>query len=632
MTKEGLKRKLAAILSADAEGYSRLMGNDEATTIHTLTTYKDAMTAQIEQNRGRVVDAPGDNLLAEFTSVVDAVQCAVEIQRKLAERNAELPEERRLVFRIGVNLGDIVEEKDRIYGDGVNIAARLESICEGGGVCISGTAFEHVENKLDLEYENLGDHEVKNIDKPVRVYRVLSYPGDAEHRNIKTKGSVQKKRRNAILAVVSVLIVALGAAAIWKYFLRLPLPILEAASVEKMEFPLPDIPSIAVLPFINMSEDPNQEYFSDGITENIITDLSKNPGLFVISRSSTFAYKGKRVKTKQVAEEFGVRYILEGSVQKGNDKVRINAQLIDAFTGHHLWAERYDQELKDIFSLQDEITQKIVVTLRVEVNEAELERIRHISTDNLTAYESTLRGWAYSRVRKKSTNARARKMFEKAIEIDPGYADPYTGLGFTYFFDWLYIWTQDQGPQALERALKLAQKSIELDDSYAPGYMLLSMVYLYKDRQHERAIAAAKQAIALDPSNAGSYGVLIDTLNAAGRAEEVIEVMEQAMRINPRYPAGYLKQLGRAHYYLGQYDRAIEILKRAINRNPNHIFTYLFLAASYVELDREEEARAAVAEVLRISPQLRIEDGWMFYKDQAVEERLNNNLRRAGLK
>jgi len=632
MTKEGLKRKLAAILSADAEGYSRLMGNDEATTIHTLTTYKDAMTAQIEQNRGRVVDAPGDNLLAEFTSVVDAVQCAVEIQRKLAERNAELPEERRLVFRIGVNLGDIVEEKDRIYGDGVNIAARLESICEGGGVCISGTAFEHVENKLDLEYENLGDHEVKNIDKPVRVYRVLSYPGDAEHRNIKTKGSVQKKRRNAILAVVSVLIVALGAAAIWKYFLRLPLPILEAASVEKMEFPLPDIPSIAVLPFINMSEDPNQEYFSDGITENIITDLSKNPGLFVISRSSTFAYKGKRVKTKQVAEEFGVRYILEGSVQKGNDKVRINAQLIDAFTGHHLWAERYDRELKDIFSLQDEITQKIVVTLRVEVNEAELERIRHISTDNLTAYESTLRGWAYSRVRKKSTNARARKMFEKAIEIDPGYADPYTGLGFTYFFDWLYIWTQDQGPQALERALKLAQKSIELDDSYAPGYMLLSMVYLYKDRQHERAIAAAKQAIALDPSNAGSYGVLIDTLNAAGRAEEVIEVMEQAMRINPRYPAGYLKQLGRAHYYLGQYDRAIEILKRAINRNPNHIFTYLFLAASYVELDREEEARAAVAEVLRISPQLRIEDGWMFYKDQAVEERLNNNLRRAGLK
>ena len=628
MTKEGFKRKLTAILSADAVGYSRLMGDDEAATVSTITSYRKVISTLVKQHNGTVIDSPGDNLLAEFVSVVDAVQCSVAVQKELKARNDELPENRRMQFRIGINLGDVIQEGDRIYGDGVNIAARLEGLSEPGGICISKTAFDHIESKLPLGYEFLGDQTVKNIAKPVGAYRVLMDPRVTVAGKPEEEKQARVGRRKLIVGTVAILAVVV-AVGIWNFYMRRPS--VEPASVEKMAFSLPDKPSIAVLPFVNMSEDPNQEYFSDGITEDIITDLSKMSGLFVISRSSTFAYKGKPVKLKQVAEDFGVRYVLEGSVRKGRDKVRINAQLIDAITGHHLWAERYDRDLKDIFALQDEITQKIVRTLRVEVEEAELKHIRRTPTENLNAYESTLRGSAELKHHRKSTNAQARQMFERAIELDPEYARPYVSLGWTYFYDWVNYWTQDLR-QALERALELAQKAIELDDSYADAYMLLSVVYLYKDRQYEQAIAVAEKAIALDRSNASGYTVLAAILNAAGRPEEVIRLLEQAMRLNPRYPADYLFHSGRAHYYMGQYDRAIEVLKRAVTRRPNHTFTHLYLAASYVELDREEEARSEVAEALRISPNIRIEVGWMFYKDQAVEERFNDNLRRAGLK
>jgi TolB-like protein/class 3 adenylate cyclase len=631
MSSEEVKRKLAAILSADVEGYSRLMSDDEIGTIRTLSVYRDAMTNLILLHRGRVVDAPGDNLLAEFASVVDAVQCAVEIQRDLAERNQEMPENKRMHFRIGVNLGDVVEEEDRIYGDGVNIAARMESLCEGGSVCISGTAFEHVENKLDLEFEDLGEHEVKNITKPVRVYRVLSYPGAAAHRVIKAKKAEGKKWRKISFTIVAVLVIIVAAGIIWNFYLRPSGPQVEAASVEKMALPLPDKPSIAVLPFVNMSGDPEQEYFSDGITENIITDLSKISGLLVISRSSTFAYKGKPIKISQVAEEFGVRYVLEGSVQKDSDRIRINAQLIDAITGHHLWAERYDRDLKNIFALQDEIRQKIVMTLRVEVTEAELERIKRIPTENLTAYESALRGVKYLRGYRKSTNVQARQMFERAIELDPGYAAPYVGLGWTYLAEWLWGWTQD--PQAPERAFELVQKAINLDDSYASAHRVLGVIYLWKDRQHEQAIAAAEKATSLDSNHPDNYSTLAEILKFSGRPEEVIELMEKAMRLNPRYPGIYLFQSGSSYYYMERYDEAIPLLKRAVTRRPNHMPTHQYLAASYTELGREEEARAELAEVLRISPNHSLEGLARYpYKDPAYLERLRNHMRKAGLK
>ena len=338
MNQEGFKRKLTAILSADVKSYSRMMRNDEDSTIRTLTTYRSAISNLIQKFRGHLVDATGDNMLAEFTSVVDFVNCAVEIQRELAERNAELPEERKMEFRIGINLGDVVEEEDRIYGDGINIAARMEDLAEAGGICISGAVYDSVESKLWLEHEFLGEKEVKNIDKPIKAYRVLSFPGVAAHRLFQAKQTVGKKWRKLAILVAAVLVVVVAGAIIWNSYFRLPS--VEKASVEKMAFFLPEKPSIAVLPFVNMSDDPGKEYLSDGITEQSITSLSRAPSIFVISLTSTFSYKGKPVKVQQVAEELGVRYVLEGSVQQSGDKIRITAQLIDALTGRHLWAKR----------------------------------------------------------------------------------------------------------------------------------------------------------------------------------------------------------------------------------------------------------------------------------------------------
>ncbi|MFQ6078772.1 MAG: adenylate/guanylate cyclase domain-containing protein, partial [Thermodesulfobacteriota bacterium] len=350
-----MERKLTAILSADVKGYSRLMGEDEVATIRTLTAYREVMAALIQKHRGRVVDSPGDNLLAEFASVVDAVECAVEVQQELKARNAELPPDRRMEFRIGINLGDVVVEGERIYGDGVNIAARLEGLAEGGGICISGTAYDQVEGKLSLGYEYLGEHAVKNIKKPVRVYRVEPEP------------------------------VALGVG------MRAEEELVPPEKPGALE--LPDKPSIAVLPFLNMSGDPEQEYFSDGITEDLITDLSKVSGLFVIARNSAFTYKGKSAKVEQVGRELGVRYVVEGSVRRAGDRVRITAQLVDAETGYHLWTERYDRDLKDIFDLQDEVTQKIVAALKVKLTRRELELLERKYTDNPEAYDCYLRGW-----------------------------------------------------------------------------------------------------------------------------------------------------------------------------------------------------------------------------------------------
>jgi TolB-like protein/class 3 adenylate cyclase len=353
MAEQDFKRKLTAILSADAKGYSRLMVEDEEATVRTVTAYRTAMAKLIQQYRGRVVDSPGDNVLAEFTSVVDAVNCAVEVQRELAERNSELLPERKMEFRIGINLGDVIEEGERIYGDGVNIAARVEGLAEGGGICISGTVYDAIEAKLGLEYEYLGEQAVKNIPKPVRVYRVLSFPGAAAHRVVKAKKAVGRKWRNVFLAIAMILFVG-AVVATWHF----TPPPGEVASVEKMAFPLPEKPSLAVLPFDNLSGDASQDYFSDGITESIITALSNVSNLFVIARNSTFTYKGKPVKVQQVAEELGVRYVLEGSVQRSGDRVRITAQLIDALTGHHLWAEQYERTFGDIFALQDDITEQ----------------------------------------------------------------------------------------------------------------------------------------------------------------------------------------------------------------------------------------------------------------------------------
>jgi TolB-like protein/class 3 adenylate cyclase len=473
MTEERAKRKLSAILSADVKGYSRLMGEDELGTVRTLEAYREMLGEVIRNYSGRVVDSPGDNVLAEFASVVDAVESAVEIQQELKAKNAELPENRRMEFRIGINLGDVIEEGERIYGDGVNVAARIEGLAEGGGICISRTAFDQVKNKLKLGYEYLGEHSVKNIAEPVRVYRVLMEP-EAAGKVIGEEKLRPRQWRGVAIGVVAVLIIVAGALAIWNFYFR---PAFEPASIEQMAFPLPDKPSIAVLPFENMSGDPDQEYFSDGITENIITALSKVHNMFVIARNSTFTYKNRAVKIQQVAEDLGVRYVLEGSVQKTGDRVRITAQLIDAITGNHLWAERYDRDLTDIFALQDEITKKIITSLHVELTVGEDARLYGQTTDNFEAYLKFLQGNAHLMRLNKDATILARKMFKEAVALDPNFIFAYVNLAWTHTFDAAYGWAKSR-VKSLEAAEEFAQKALSLDDSFAGTYGVLGSVQL----------------------------------------------------------------------------------------------------------------------------------------------------------
>jgi adenylate cyclase len=631
VAEEGFKRKLTAILSADVEGYSRLMDDDEEATIRTLTTYRDVMATLIQQYRGRVVDAPGDNLLAEFASAVDAVNCAVEIQRELAERNAESSYERRMQFRIGVNVGDVVEEEDRIYGDGVNIASRVEGLAEAGGICISGRVYDQVENKLDLEYEFLGEQAVKNIAIPLRIYRVLSHPGAAAHRVIKAKRAIVGKAwRNVFAATLAVVVVG-AAVAVWHFYFRFPA--VEVAAVEKMAFPLPDIPSIAVLPFDNMSEDPEQEYFSDGLTDQIISTLSKIRNLFVIARNSTFTYKAKPVKVQKVAEDLGVRYVLEGSVQRTADRIRITAQLIDATTGYHIWSERYDREQNDIFAIQDDITMEITKAIGIELIEGEQARIwQKTQTSNLRAYEKFLQGRQNILKGTKEKNVRARLLYEEAIALDPGYARVHVGLGWTHFYDARYGWAESRA-ESIKMADKYAQKAIEMDDTLDAAYTLLGAIYLVKC-QHEKSIAQMERAITLNPNSAQNNSVMAGSLGCAGRWEEGIGYAEKSIRLAPTPPAYSFWILGRAYFMTGKYDKAIETFKRAVHVNPDYLIAHAFLAACYSSLDRHAEAAAEAEEVLRINPRFNLESysKTLPYKNKADIERYIAALRKAGLR
>ncbi|PYM52128.1 MAG: hypothetical protein DME14_01575, partial [Candidatus Rokuibacteriota bacterium] len=543
MSPPGVQRRLAAILSADVKGYSRLMGEDEVATVRTLTAYREVMAALIRERRGRVVDATGDNLLAEFASVVDAMECAVELQREFKSRNAELPAPRRLLFRIGINLGDVIVEGERIYGDGVNIAARVEGLAEPGGIAISGTVYDQVKNKLALAYEPLGEHVVKNIREPVRVYRVLPELEPAGTRPEIGKAVGRRRWRRAMLLLGVVLLAVAGGVAVWSLAFRSRSP----------GFGSTDKPSVAVLPFENMSGDAGQEYFSDGITEDLITGLSKLSGLFVIARNSVFAYKGKALKPAQVSRELGVRYLLEGSVRKAGNRVRITAQLVDATTGYHVWAERYDRDLKDVFALQDEVTQKIVGVLAVKLTVPEKDRLGRAPTRNLDAYDYVLRGLEYHRRTTKEANAEARTMFARAVELDPDYAKAYAALGWTYLQAWQFQWSRD--PETLEQAFQLAQKAIARDDSLAGPHSLLGQVYLWK-KEHERAIAEAERAVGLAPNDADSYETLAEVLAWSGRADAAIRYIKEAMRLDPQYPFFYLWTLGHAYYLTGRSDEA----------------------------------------------------------------------------
>ncbi|MGO9020554.1 MAG: adenylate/guanylate cyclase domain-containing protein [Syntrophobacteraceae bacterium] len=599
MATEGFKRKLTAIISADVVGYSRLMGGDESSTVKTLETYKKVVSDLIRQHRGRLVDSTGDNLLAEFVSVVDAVQCALAVQKEIQSRNAELPETRRMLFRIGINLGDVIEEEGRLYGDGVNIAARLESLAEPGGICVSKAAFEQIETKLPLGYEYMGEQSVKNIAKPVPAYKVVMDPrvtvrGQA---GAKPKGGV--RRRPVFAAFLGILVLAAGAAVSW-HFARLSAPPpVEKASRQRMAFPLPDKPSIAVMPFLNMTGEQNQDFFCDGLSEGLITALSKMPQLFIIARDSTFVYKGKGVKATQVSEELGVQYVLDGSVQRAGDRVRVTAQLIDALNGHQLWSERYDRTIKDIFDLQDEITMKVITELRVKIRGGETERIFAKGTNNLQAYLKVLEGNWYGSQGNKEANMVAKRLYNEAIELDPNYVAPYFILANIYMID-LFLGASESPKETLSNGMKMAQKAVALDNSNASAQAALSYVLLMM-RQHDKAIEAGERALKLDPNNPGAIFSLAMALNCSWRGEEALPLLRQSLRLNPFF-IGTNHMFGAACSEAGKYEEGIAAFKRWLKIAPNDLITNVLLVTLYMKAGREDEAKAAAAEVQRIHP------------------------------
>jgi TolB-like protein/class 3 adenylate cyclase/Flp pilus assembly protein TadD len=623
-------RRLAAIMFTDIVGFSRQMGSNEARTLRLLDTHNQIIHQAATAHHGTVIKTIGDAFLVDFPSVVHAVHCAQQIHARLRTHNAEKEKSEQIHVRIGIHSGDIVQRDGDVFGDGVNIASRLQALAEPDTICISDIVYRDVSKKLDLgTVVSLGKPKLKNIAERFAVYMLLSAPPKGIRQTLGVQ-SLKLSRRvgtaHRVAAMVVVLaLVSTGAIAIRERYFSAP-----------PSLPLPDKPSIVVLPFDNMSNDPEQEYFSDGITEDITTDLSQVSSLFVISRNSAFTYKGKAAKVQDVSRELGVRYVLEGSVRRSDNQVRITAQLIDATTGEHLWSERYDRPLKDIFTLQDEIRQKLVTALKVKLTPEEQARFKHAPTNNLEAYDYFLRGQESSLRAlwegKKEANVQARQLVEKAIELDPQYAGAYAGLGATYWLDVFYSWTKDRA-QALEQAFAMSQRAAALDDSLSLPHRMLGHIYLRKE-QHDQAVAEAERAIALDPNYADAYMTLGSILPFAGRPEDAIGVMEKAMRLNPRYPPSYLSTLGFAYTVAGRYEEALVPLQKSLTLAPNFAPAHLTLAACYAELGRLEEARVEVAESLRLMPHWSQEDARrnLPYKDPAVLERLLTAWRKAGLK
>jgi adenylate cyclase len=627
-----VERKLTAILCADVSGYSRLMGQDEEATLRTLSVYRKIIDDLIENHRGRFVNSAGDSVLAEFTSVVETVNCAVDIQTSLKIENAKLPLERRMQFRMGVNLGDVMVEGDQIYGDGVNVAARLESLADPGGICISGTVHDQVRYKLALAYEDIGEQTVKNIAHSVRVWRVrLDDEGAArQHR----RSSGRMLRRGGAISMAGIAIAVATFVLIQHLSLKPPRTHASIPPQEKPALTLPSIPSIAVLPFTNMSGDPQQEYFSDGITDDLTTDLSRVPKLFVIARTSSFTYKGKAAKVQTIGRELGVKYLLEGSARKAGDQVRVNVQLVDASTGNELWAQRYDRQMRDVFKLQDEIVQSLIMTLGLQIPIFEQGIAIQQRTNNLEAYDYGLRALEASLTYTPEGFAEARKMDEKAVTLDPGYADAYAGLGFLDFL--FYLWQWDPDPGVLDRAAARATKAIALDDTNTVAYTVRGWVAALEGKR-DQAIADSQRAVSLDPNSSWAWVARADINNIlGGKPEETLTYVEKARRLDPRHSEIGCFQGGSAYSHMGRYAAEVDELKRCQgsgqNNNP---YLHAWLVVAYSELGRQQEARAEAAEVMRVSPQFSLEEMQQRLPENWQDPRRRRmlaDLRQAGLK
>ena len=580
MAGERVQRRLAAILVADVAGYSRLMGSDDEGTLAGLKAGRELIDLKSKEYRGRIVNTPGDSALVEFASAVDATRCAMEIQKEMAERNAVIPEDRRIEFRIGINVGDvIVDDRGDIYGDGVNIAARVESLAKPGTLCLSDEAYRQIRGKLPIDVSDIGEHQLKNIAQPVRVYSV--WLDDAP-----------------------------------------PLA-------------LPDKPSIAVLPFENLSGDPKQEYFADGVSEDIITELSRFSDLFVIARNSSFKYKGKAVDVRQVGRDLGVRYTLEGSIRRGGDRVRISAQLVDSGTGAHRWAERYDRELKDVFAIQDEVARTIAAILAAHVNKAEAERTLLKPPATWHAYDHYMRAaaaWAsFQSSWKLDQLLETRRHLADSLKIDPKYARAYSLLASTHRVAWLNPVNDEYlSPAALDRAITLARTAIELDPNLPEAYAELAYNIIRKS-DFDGSMVAAERAIALNP-NFVDYR-LAQVFYSVGQPTKAIEIAKAQMRLDPFHPHFAPLIAGIAYYLLKEYQGAQRWLREATGRAPNHQYGHAFLAAAYAQLGRVEDARSEAAEVLRVNPQYTIgtQKQVSILKRLEDSDHLIDGLRKAGL-
>jgi adenylate cyclase len=579
MESDRLPRKLAAILYADVAGYSRLTGEDEDATHRTLSEYLDLVSSTIESHGGQVMHYAGDAVLAKFDAVVDAMSSAVAIQDELNTRNVDLPIERRVEFRIGVNSGDVIEDRGDIYGDGVNVAARLESLSNPSGICVSESIRATIGNKLALEFEFMGEQDVKNIAEPIRAYRVLHGSGTAPERD----------------------------------------------TISQTELPPQAEQSVAVLPFDNLSGDPEQEYFSDGLTEDIITGLSKSPDLFVISRNSTFVYKGKSVDSRQVGKELGVNYLLEGSVRKSGTRIRVTAQLIDTAQGSHVWAERYDRELVDFFAVQDEIVESILGTLCGWGGKlAELARLRAMrkGTAVMEAYDYFLRGSDTT----DAEFAKAREMYEKAIELDPDGPDAYLGLASLHIRI-IRVGLSDSPTNPLKQISELTRKALILAGQSSMSHRALGFVCLHK-QQFGQAKRHFERALALSPNDANMLADIANLSCYFGRAKEAIELLKKAMRLNPNYPDWYPWSLALAFFTARQYDEALKVLEETHSPLARRL-----LAATYAQAGRLEEARAAAKEYLEVNPNFSIKRYMELepYENPADLEDYLQGLRKAGL-
>ena len=584
---KNVQRRLTAILAADVVGYSRLMGEDEVGTLAVLRSHREALIdPKIAEHEGRIVKTTGDGMLVEFPSVVEAVQCAVEIQRGLAERNAEVPDDRKMLFRIGINIGDVIIEGDDIYGDGVNVAARLEGLAEPGGICISGKVYEEVRNKLPTAFEDLGEQEVKNIREPVRVYRWTEAAAD-------------------------------------------PMPGMAGA---EGALPLPDKPSIAVLPFENMSGDPEQGYFADGIAEDIIMMLSKASGLMVIARNSTFSYKGKATDVRQIGRELGVRYVLEGSTRKSGNRLRVTAQLIDTDIGDHVWADRYDRVIEDIFDLQDDITREVVTALRVQLSDGETAAFRNRGAPDIEAWRLVSQGNEEVSSYNSETILRARELGQRACERDPRYGPAWALVGLTFWYE-ARIGSEDDRDMNLKRAEECGVKASALDADNPESIGLNSAILSLRQR-HEETLQLLRRGLNANPGSADLRAWLANCHHWMGDHLSATRLYQEAKRLNPLHPMWYYPMSARALDAAGNQEDALDTVREGLARQPNNFPCLLQLASLLGRRSEIAKAAEALASARLLSPDFMLGrvDQWLMTRDDAYTAEFKEGLRIAGLR